>query len=589
MQFACIAGGFLNWFWSLRDCLEDTLRESYDGTPPPIELAEKTKPRRVILWAFNDSKTYKRFREMASQEGLVHVVLVTNSYNLSRNVKVRRGIFGFAHVTDNDFLGRIEWEYWPERGEKGWDFKFLIHLDELAPSLETLLEPLRDVGRSEFEARVKELCRESNLSKEIITLVPSSLTQGSLSKIDNVQYENLKFLAKIRWTKPSRVRAGRPIFASELWRVLEIHLLSGKNVIIFGPPGVGKTETAKRLAKELVSGYDFALGNPDWTTYDVIGGYKVMSDEFRLGFFSRCVVKCWRNLRKGKEPIWLVLDEINRANMDLAFGDAFALLDIAHRGDVPLLMEDDVKNAEGLEDVTIDGALFVPYSFRVISTMNSYDRALLHKLGFALLRRFAMVPMYGKPYTLETNDDIFIKTVRELEREKTELNEKQILQQMLLAREDFNDYALITKERMDMLINSYENFSEKIMSLTGMKIVELVEAIGQEINRILADTGVEITVALLLDAAKFLTASCIVLGEKTVDYLRGLLDEAVAAYMIPQLDVLSDRVRAEGLGIEGEKKVAEKVKKLEDFLQDLSLTSRSKPMLDRLLRGEHVF
>ena len=35
--------------------------------------------------------------------------------------------------------------------------------------------------------------------------------------------------------------------------------------------------------------------------------------------------------------------------------------------------------------------LRVPYAFRVLATMNSYDRSLLYKLGYALRRRFAII------------------------------------------------------------------------------------------------------------------------------------------------------------------------------------------------------
>ncbi len=35
--------------------------------------------------------------------------------------------------------------------------------------------------------------------------------------------------------------------------------------------------------------------------------------------------------------------------------------------------------------------LRVPYAFRVLATINSYDRSLLFKLGYALRRRFAII------------------------------------------------------------------------------------------------------------------------------------------------------------------------------------------------------
>jgi len=44
-----------------------------------------------------------------------------------------------------------------------------------------------------------------------------------------------------------------------------------------------------------------------------------------------------------------------------------------------------------LTKLTEEGSVIVPFSFRVLATMNNYDRALLFKLGYALTRRFAII------------------------------------------------------------------------------------------------------------------------------------------------------------------------------------------------------
>jgi len=72
----------------------------------------------------------------------------------------------------------------------------------------------------------------------------------------------------------------------------------------------------------------------------------------------------------------------NRANVDLAFGKFFTLLDPAHREKEKL----EIYGHEGVK-----ASITVPFSFRVLATMNNYDRALLFKLGYALTRRFAVI------------------------------------------------------------------------------------------------------------------------------------------------------------------------------------------------------
>jgi hypothetical protein len=76
-----------------------------------------------------------------------------------------------------------------------------------------------------------------------------------------------------------------------------------------------------------------------------------------------------------------VLDEINRANMDAAFGQVFTALDASH----PLVSLPffDAPRRQ----------LSVPGRFRIIGTMNTYDKNFLFRMSYALTRRFAMIPV----------------------------------------------------------------------------------------------------------------------------------------------------------------------------------------------------
>lgn len=128
----------------------------------------------------------------------------------------------------------------------------------------------------------------------------------------------------------------------------------------------------------------------DWTTFDTIGGY--IPDEGGLKFVPGVVM---RSLRTNG---WLIIDEVNRADIDKAFGPLFTVLSggegLAGRASVLPYTTRDGKPVTiewSSTSNSAEGVFAITPSWRLIGTLNVSDKASLFRLSFAFLRRFAVI------------------------------------------------------------------------------------------------------------------------------------------------------------------------------------------------------
>ena len=165
-------------------------------------------------------------------------------------------------------------------------------------------------------------------------------------------------------------------FVAKYWKSIK-ELSTEQRLKIFTPAGESPATVSAETDKALAVGEYLSR---KCATSKVEGSS--ITYEFVPQAFTNAYVKAWQN---PDDPVFLVIEEINRGNCAQIFGDLFQLLDrdVYGKSEYPIVADADLKNYLLKEDVLgrdndgiANGEISLPANLHILATMNTSDQSL---------------------------------------------------------------------------------------------------------------------------------------------------------------------------------------------------------------------
>ncbi len=244
-------------------------------------------------------------------------------------------------------------------------------------------------------------------------------------------------------------------------------LTGGENVIFYGAPGTGKSNRVEKKIKEAGKKPIRTVFHSDLQNSDFFGSLKPQMDgkKVRYGFspgpFMKAMVEAYR---EPGEPVYLVIEELNRAAAAAVFGDLFLLLDRDDDGqgeyDVSFPSTESEQWFEA-ETGMAHKTLVLPSNLFIYATMNSADQGV-YPIDTAFRRRWRQeylpldyeagpdgdvvyIDAKGEPHTLAWREFVKLLNRYLTDSPTLEIAEDRLLGQWFVKKKEFDGESIPEK------------------------------------------------------------------------------------------------------------------------------------------------
>ena len=333
---------FISIGWQIGDLSKFKTKKEIEDKMTELDPSRESKPRNNVLCCFDFVRTIKNGDLIFVKEGTKKLLAAGEV----------QGDYEYQEDEHHPHIRKVKW----------LNFKEMNHEEVFGNR--TVTKTLTNITKyTDYVKKINEFYFGDNVSE----MSPENS-------------EDISFILKDTF------------FSADIFQTICNELKIKKNIIIQGPPGVGKTFIAAKISKYLASEENKQLNlvfHENYSYEEFIMGIRPNNEGKFVLSAGQFVNFCERAKKDADNNYVIMIDEINRANITKVFGEILVNIEENKRGPeyaIKLLY-------------SLDEEFYIPSNIHILGLMNTADRSL-KVVDYALRRRFSFftfIPEFGNP------------------------------------------------------------------------------------------------------------------------------------------------------------------------------------------------